>query len=195
MTTDGARWFFDAGAESLDFAYLGHLGHASPETPVTTPAELGRWLAERVERLDAEAVTDRDLTDAIALRDAIGRLAIATADGATRAPDDIDTVNLFAATPDVPPALGGGHRQAGAGRIRLGQALSSLARDAVAMLAEADRDPGRVRRCDAVDCRLVFHDESRTANRRWCSMQRCGNRAKVRAFRARVSTGSTGGTA
>jgi predicted RNA-binding Zn ribbon-like protein len=31
----------------------------------------------------------------------------------------------------------------------------------------------------------VFRDESRTANRRWCSMQRCGNRAKVRAHRAR----------
>jgi len=31
----------------------------------------------------------------------------------------------------------------------------------------------------------VFHDESRTATRRWCSMSRCGNRAKVRAFRAR----------
>ncbi|MEP6843952.1 MAG: CGNR zinc finger domain-containing protein, partial [Pseudolysinimonas sp.] len=107
-------------------------------------------------------------------------------------PDDVDTLNLFAATPDVPPVLAGGRRQAGAGSIRVGQALSSLARDAVAMIgadaAGAANAAGaeRLRRCDAADCHLVFHDESRTGSRRWCSMARCGNRAKVRAFRDRV---------
>jgi predicted RNA-binding Zn ribbon-like protein len=34
---------------------------------------------------------------------------------------------------------------------------------------------------------MVFHDESRTNNRRWCSMERCGNRAKVRAHRERAA--------
>jgi predicted RNA-binding Zn ribbon-like protein len=33
----------------------------------------------------------------------------------------------------------------------------------------------------------VFFDESRSNNRRWCSMQRCGNRSKVRAHRERAS--------
>ena len=33
--------------------------------------------------------------------------------------------------------------------------------------------------------------EWRARSRRWCSMQRCGNRAKVRAHRARLA-GSTG---
>jgi predicted RNA-binding Zn ribbon-like protein len=32
---------------------------------------------------------------------------------------------------------------------------------------------------------MIYRDESRTGTRRWCSMQRCGNRAKVRAHRAR----------
>ncbi|WIB37118.1 CGNR zinc finger domain-containing protein [Curtobacterium sp. MCJR17_043] len=31
----------------------------------------------------------------------------------------------------------------------------------------------------------MFYDSSRGGTRRWCSMQRCGNRAKVRAHRAR----------
>ena len=63
-------------------------------------------------------------------------------------------------------------------------ALSTLAREAVANLGA--REEGRIRRCAAEDCRLVFHDESRTNSRRWCSMQRCGNRAKVRAHRERA---------
>jgi predicted RNA-binding Zn ribbon-like protein len=124
------------------------------------------------------------------LRAAIAGIAAALSERRSPDAEDIDTVNLFAATPDVPPALAGGRRQAGAGRIRVGQALSSVARDAVELFGhEADRqlhtDEQRIRTCSASDCRLVFYDESRTNNRRWCSMQRCGNRAKVRAFRER----------
>lgn len=175
IAPEGISWFFDAGSESLDFT-------AAPE-PVHA-RDLGEWLAARYERLDADEASDRDLTDALALRSAIDRLASASADGEALDPDDVDTVNLFAATPDIPPALAGGRRQAGAGRLRIGQVLSTLARDAIAMLSV---EPERVRRCDAEDCRRVFRDESRTANRRWCSMQRCGNRAKVRAHRARAA--------
>jgi predicted RNA-binding Zn ribbon-like protein len=182
----GAAWFFDAGAESLDFAYTGDLGSAGGGSErLHTPGELGTWLSERVERLDADALTDRDLSDARGLRDALARLYSARADDIGPDPDDVDTLNLFAAMPDIPPALGGGRRQAGAGRIRVGQALSSIARDAIVILG--DRSEARVRRCDAPDCRLVFHDESRTNNRRWCSMERCGNRAKVRAHRERAA--------
>jgi len=174
IITDGARWFFDAGADSLDFT-------SGPDS------EVRQWLAERFDRLPIGEIGERELVDALGLRAAIGRLAASAADGVAPAPDDVDTLNLFAATPDVPPVLAGGRRQAGAGSIRVGQALSSLARDAVAILgaAAAAEGNGRLRRCDAADCRMVFHDESRTGTRRWCSMQRCGNRAKVRAFRAK----------
>jgi predicted RNA-binding Zn ribbon-like protein len=177
IITDGARWFFDAGADSLDFT-------SGPDS------EVRHWLAERFDRLPVDDIGERELVDALALRAAIARLAAATADGRAPEPDDVDTLNLFAATPDVPPVLAGGRRQAGAGSIRVGQALSSLARDAVAVLGAAAlaEGGGRIRRCDADDCRTVFHDESRTGTRRWCSMQRCGNRAKVRAFRAKAAS-------
>ena len=170
LQTDGTRWHFDAGADCLDLT-------TGPD------AELASWLAARFPRLDPADIGERELVDARSLRDAIARLAAAAADREPADPDGVDTINLFAATPDVPPALPGGRRHAGASRIRVGQALSTLARDAVALFADADS--GRIRRCTAEDCRRVFHDESRTANRRWCSMQRCGNRAKVRAYRAR----------
>lgn len=171
---DGPRWFFDAGAESLDFVY------AEP----TTARALGTWLAERFDRVAVEEVGERDLSDALGLRAALSRLYPSRADDTAPDPDDVDTLNLFAAMPDIPPMLLGGQRQAGAGRIRINQALATMAREAVANLSA---DEGRVRRCDAEDCRLVFHDESRTNNRRWCSMERCGNRAKVRAHRERAA--------
>jgi predicted RNA-binding Zn ribbon-like protein len=44
---------------------------------------------------------------------------------------------------------------------------------------------GRLRACAAADCGYFYLDTSRSGNRRWCSMQRCGNRAKVRAHRER----------
>lgn len=186
LTSNGTRWWFDSGALCLDFAHTGLEGGPDKWEQLRTPEDLDRWLGERFERLAGEA-TERDLVDAKALRAALYRLARANVDETTPHPDDIDTVNLFAATPDVPPSMLGGHRQAGAAAVRIGQALSSIARDGVQLMSH--NTDGRIRECSAHNCRLVFYDESRTNNRRWCSMQRCGNRAKVRAFRTR-STGA-----
>jgi predicted RNA-binding Zn ribbon-like protein len=44
--------------------------------------------------------------------------------------------------------------------------------------------------CEGDDCYLMFFDTSRPGNRRWCSMQRCGNRHKVGAYRSRHYEGS-----
>jgi predicted RNA-binding Zn ribbon-like protein len=43
----------------------------------------------------------------------------------------------------------------------------------------------RVRLCAGEDCGWLFIDTSKNRTRRWCSMSDCGNRAKVRRFRAR----------
>jgi predicted RNA-binding Zn ribbon-like protein len=43
----------------------------------------------------------------------------------------------------------------------------------------------RVRACAADDCRWWFVDDTRNHSRRWCEMKTCGNRAKLRRFRAR----------
>ncbi len=179
---DGGRWWFDSGAPSLDFAYTGGMGGDPRWERLHRPGDLGDWLAGHFERVDRNA-TDRDLADGLMLRGAIAAIAAALGAGERPGPDDIDTVNLFAATPDIPPALAGGSRQAGRSAVRAGQALSALAREAVGLFSE----PGRFHTCAAEGCGLVFYDESRSNNRRWCSMQRCGNRSKVRAHRARTA--------
>ena len=178
---DGPGWWFDSGSLALDFAYSGAFP-AAYET-LGAPEDLAHWLEGRFDDADG-TVTARDLADAKGLRDAIARVAVARSLDRSAEASDIDVINLFAATPDIPPALSGGTRQAGRGRARVGQALSALARDAVELFGATE--PGRIRECAAADCDIVFYDESRSNNRRWCSMQRCGNRAKVRAHRAKA---------
>jgi predicted RNA-binding Zn ribbon-like protein len=170
---------FDAGAISLDFA----------QTELVNLADLGGWLGERFASVTDGAV-DRDLADARFLRAAIAAIATAISTAAEPRADDIDTVNLYAATPNIPPVLSGGNRQAGRRGAPAGQALATIARDAVTVFS--DQGHSRVRECAAEDCSHVFYDESRSNNRRWCSMESCGNRAKVRAHRERAA--GTAGT-
>ncbi|WP_246533124.1 CGNR zinc finger domain-containing protein [Rathayibacter toxicus] len=177
--TDGRRWWFDSGSLALDFAHTGAL---HDRECLTSTEALGSWLAEHVDTVKPGA-SDARLEDALMLRGGIARLAEAAWRTATPAPEDVDVLNLFAAMPDVPPALGGGARQAGRASATARQALSSIARDAIALLGGPTAN--RLRRCDATDCRLLYLDTSRAGSRRWCSMQRCGNRAKVRAHRRR----------
>jgi predicted RNA-binding Zn ribbon-like protein len=179
-----ARWWFDSGSVALDFAYAGGFGDG-PDALVT-PEQLADWIRQRFPEVDAEA-TDRDLADSRALQSAIATMASAASAGEMPAAEDVDVINLFAATPDIPPALSGGSRQAGRSRARLGQSLSAMAREATELFAAENAE--RIRECAAGDCELVFYDESRSNNRRWCSMQRCGNRAKVRAHRERFAEG------
>jgi len=46
----------------------------------------------------------------------------------------------------------------------------------------------RLKACAAESCQWAFYDSSRNRSRTWCSMEVCGNRAKTRAYRARLSS-------
>jgi predicted RNA-binding Zn ribbon-like protein len=51
-------------------------------------------------------------------------------------------------------------------------------------LAGTDR-LARLKTCASDECRWIFFDRSKPANRHWCSSDRCGNRQKTRAYRLR----------
>jgi predicted RNA-binding Zn ribbon-like protein len=61
--------------------------------------------------------------------------------------------------------------------------LAPLAAAVAEFLATADFH--LVRRCEGEDCVLWFYDRTKAHRRRWCSMEICGNRAKVARFRSR----------
>ena len=43
----------------------------------------------------------------------------------------------------------------------------------------------RLKACEAGDCLWAYYDRSPAGRRRWCSMQVCGARAKMRRYRAK----------
>lgn len=45
-----------------------------------------------------------------------------------------------------------------------------------------------IKGCEGKKCVLLFYDETRRRERRWCSMGVCGNRAKQEAFRKRMKS-------
>ncbi|WP_119305195.1 CGNR zinc finger domain-containing protein [Dongia deserti] len=59
-----------------------------------------------------------------------------------------------------------------------------IARDAGDLLTG---DLRRIKRCPAHDCHWLFHDDSKNLSRRWCAMDDCGTKDKVRRYRERAS--------
>lgn len=58
--------------------------------------------------------------------------------------------------------------------------LAAIARSSAELVAEGS--DARVRLCANPNCGLFFYDNSRTRQRRWCSMSVCGNRSKAAKF-------------
>jgi predicted RNA-binding Zn ribbon-like protein len=61
--------------------------------------------------------------------------------------------------------------------------LGPVALSALRLLT--DQSPIRIKQCGGNCCGWLFYDATKNNSRRWCEMSVCGNRAKVRAIRAR----------
>jgi predicted RNA-binding Zn ribbon-like protein len=74
--------------------------------------------------------------------------------------------------------------------VSLDHVGAELARAAGRLVTSSEL--ARVRACAAQDCRWWFVDETRNRSRRWCDMKICGNREKLRRFRAKGASPSKG---
>lgn len=184
----GGSFWFDAGAVCLDFAHTGGEGRYAVFETLHEPADLGEWLAEPpLAAVMTVPVTARELTAAKALRQAIWDAAHAQAARHPLPTGAVATINRAAAAPPLVPELVAAGTTAGWVRpVRATQALSTLAREMIELLSGPLSE--RIRECASDDCPLVFVDSSRPGARRWCAMERCGNRHKLRAHRARRTT-------
>ncbi|GAA0960181.1 CGNR zinc finger domain-containing protein [Actinocorallia libanotica] len=183
----GGSFWFDAGAVCLDFAHTGGEGRYAVFESLHKPVDLGEWLARPpLAAAVTVPVTARELTAAKALRRAIWEAAHARAAGRPLPAEAIAAINRAAAAPPLVPELAADGATAGwAAPVRVKHALSTLARETIELLSGPLAE--RIRVCASDDCPLVFVDSSRPGARRWCSMERCGNRNKLRALRARRS--------
>jgi predicted RNA-binding Zn ribbon-like protein len=68
----------------------------------------------------------------------------------------------------------------------LDRVLWPVAQSAADLLTQDDLS--RLRQCAGDDCGWIFLDTSRNRGRHWCDMRDCGNVAKVRRFRRRLSS-------
>ncbi|WP_283135756.1 CGNR zinc finger domain-containing protein [Rhizohabitans arisaemae] len=177
---DGQRFRFDPGTLCLEFLLTGGEGLLAYWEQLDTADDLACWVAACSLGIKGEVHADpADLPDAKRLRAAVQRLAEQAADG--RDPAFEPVLNEMAARPPLVPALGTAFERGWAEPVTCTQFLSQVARDAIEVFG-SDR-VGRVRQCDSDNCLLFFLDTSRPGARRWCSMDRCGNRQKLRTRR------------
>ncbi|MGX2996671.1 CGNR zinc finger domain-containing protein [Streptomyces sp. JNUCC 64] len=190
---EGTAFRFDPGALCLELVLTGGPGRLARYESLNAPGDLNRWLAlSRLPDGLALPVTEDELTAVRAFRDTLYGLAADRAHGGPPDPARLATVNTAAGhaplgirfTPEGERAWAPGATVAGL--------LSTVARDAIELFTGPHAD--RVRECATDNCYLLFVDASRPGRRRWCSMERCGNRHKVRAHRARGTTAPDPGT-
>jgi len=149
----------------------------------TDPAALRSWLLER-ELIGIEDRVDRaDVSYAIETREALRRMLLSNG-GGPQDQDAVDTVNRAASRANLTLRFepdGSSHLKPLAGGVdgAIGTILS------VAFASMAEGSWTRLKVCPEETCRVAFYDHSKNRSRRWCSMEVCGNRTKVRAFRAR----------
>jgi len=146
-------------------------------------ASLHAWLRA----FDVEptgAVTEDDVVLVTEVRELLHRLAVAAVRGARPAAADVRRLNAVL-------ALDAGLQvTAGAAGLRprrpasVTEAVARLARQAVVDLT--GQGSGTLRACGDDTCSSIFLDLS--GRRRWCTDLSCGNRARVRAHRQRVSS-------
>ncbi|MFD8695878.1 CGNR zinc finger domain-containing protein [Kitasatospora purpeofusca] len=183
----GARFHFDPGTLCLELLPTGGPGPYARYEILHRPSDLLEWLGQSRLGLPADAVriSDDQLAAVRTLRDALRRLTAARASGgrAPADPADHTVLNRAAARPPLAPQIAPDGTAAPPLPGDGDQLASTLARDAIALFTGPYAD--RIRECGADDCQLLFVDTSRPGRRRWCSMERCGNRHKVRALRAR----------
>jgi predicted RNA-binding Zn ribbon-like protein len=177
----------------LDFANSRFWrGTPEPTETLGTPAELAQWCAsngtpaEAVTRLqtllrEQPAQGEALLREAIALREALHRLFAGAAEGRAPGPAELEPLNralVQAPARDRLERNDDGYAWHVA-ELKLGvpHLLAPVLWSAADLLAEPKL--GRVRQCGNPKCVWLFLDTSRAANRRWCTMSMCGNRAKA----------------
>ena len=150
------------------------------EEQLSSPNALAKWL--RANGLDpGGSVTRADLESAIDVREAL-RSVLMSNNGEPADAAAAERLDKAAEAADLRVRF----EPEGASATRPGKrgvagALGSILAAVHAAMAEGTWE--RLKACPADDCKWAFYDRSRNRSRRWCDMEVCGNRAKVRHFR------------
>jgi predicted RNA-binding Zn ribbon-like protein len=158
----------------------------SGDDRLATAEGLEAWLAERelVSEPSPVECGGQELETAIALREALRSLCLTNNGEHPTA----DRLALLKATENLHLHLTA--RFGADGGIELEPDETGVRRGLAEILTVVfeslnDGSWERLKACASDTCQWAFYDHSRNHSGHWCSMSSCGNRAKVRSYRAR----------
>jgi predicted RNA-binding Zn ribbon-like protein len=174
---------FHRGSIALDFVgTVGRRTSEDPEERLADAADFGDWLVQ-AKLLEVASPSITELEEARRLREAICDAASELVSG--RRPDtrSLKVINLGAEGLRLgSPRLDRDGHVHWVSDAPVRTALGRVAADAIERFAQ---DPDRLTFCELEGCGALLLSRSRSDRRRWCSMETCGNRAKVAAHRTR----------
>ena len=162
--------------------FVNTAGFEPVREDVPTPAALVAWLSRHGLHPGARA-TKAEWEEACAVREALRDLLSAH--------NELDTdLAGAAAVLDAAAQRAGLEIRFADGAARAEPSAAGVRGAVGRILAEvsvgmADGTWERMKVCRADDCAFAFLDTAKNRSRAWCSMQSCGNRAKVAAYRER----------
>jgi predicted RNA-binding Zn ribbon-like protein len=170
------------GELELVRSFLSLHDHSAIDGSTLQPAAAAlTWWLRSEELVPADVdVSDEDFAWALEIRDALVE-TVRENMGAPHATDADTRLNTAAAETGLRPRFNDPRLVPGVDGVRgaIGRLLG------VAFMARLDGSWHRFRLCADPTCTTVFYDHSKNHSAKWCSMQTCGNRNKVRAFRQR----------
>jgi hypothetical protein len=165
-----------------------NLHEHDPETRREIPAStevVRSFLVDRGLLAEDERFTDRDRETALALAAAL-HARVPPEPGPS--PEQVALIDRVAQDAGLHPHFERGGPVLVPSEEGVAGALGRVV--AEAFLADLDGRWEHLKVCADEDCTSVFYDRSKNRSGRWCSMQACGNRNKVRAWRERQRSGS-----
>lgn len=164
-------------------AFLNTANPKSGRDDFNGPSALRAWLIEHQLLTRTATVSEADLQQAIAVRQALYRLLEARQSGASDH-EAADVLNRSARSAQMSVWFG----DEGRARIEplapaVDGALGKLLAIVVDAMAEGSWD--RLKVCRGDDCAWAFYDRSKNRSGTWCDITDCGNVAKARTYRAR----------
>jgi predicted RNA-binding Zn ribbon-like protein len=161
----------------------------SQHSSIITAAESARLIRESKQKPAAAKIV---LHRAVALREALQHIFKATVLKSAPQSIDLEIVNdeLVQARKNerLASTENGFQWKWTDSETALDRMLWSIAQSAAEFLMRGDLS--RLRECGGEQCGWLFEDTSRNRSRQWCTMEDCGNLAKVRRFRTRMRSSS-----
>jgi len=155
---------------------------------IADPEGLKGWMLEAGLITRGTPVSDDDASDAIGLREALRKAALAN-NGAEPDPRAVRVMEVAARASDL--TVGFALRDGTPSTVVTSQAkgVNAALGRLLCIVAESMRTGAwdRLKACESDECQWAFYDNARNRSGRWCDMAVCGNRMKARAYRARNS--------